>query len=446
VALGLALALGCSSGKLDNGPGPVPVPVHGWVGQASLETSTLLDSGDPSAAQDGSGNAFVAWDLDRGGTHELWGKPFHANGGWQYEGLLTSLWGSSRNPRVAVGGTGTFMVAWDLAGSATDSAIYVTRYTPSAGLGTALRLNTGYGYSPAIAMNASGGACVAWMEKGTTRPTIKAARYSASGGSWTTPESVSAATGADALWPTVAMDAAGNAAVVWAQAVDASTGPFSIWMSVFRAGQGWTLPFSPQVGTGPADPYFALAMSAAGAQVAWSESTNGGASYQLYSLRWNPTGNTLTTPVRVSPAGVNASEPTLGLDGQGNALLGWTQGATATSGAPDLYVATYTAFSGWQTSPGFALTGTIGVGAPRLSMNAAGSAGLAWQQLDGTAWRIYGSIFVPGTGWTTAAALSATGGDCFPPDVSTGTDGQVIVAWGQKDAAGLRHVRANRYK
>ncbi|GEM_PF-5845419 len=442
--LGLALTLACGGGSVNT---QNPDDTHGWTGPVCLESNLMFESRYPSVAMDATGNGLVMWQLDRGGVNEVWGRPMSSSGAWAGEGSVSSLSGSQQDVRTAVGGDGTFMFTWDLNQGSTISQVYVNRWDPVHGLSTPLNLNTGFGYYPAIAMNGVGDACVVWMELGTTYHSVLASRFNHLTGMWTAPEAVSTTTTAHAAWPTVGMDNSGNVAVLWAESTDLTNGPFSLEMAVYRAGHGWTATFGIQAGAGHADTYYSLAMTAAGAQVAWSESTDGGSTYQVYSRRYTASDNTLSAYTRISPTGVNAFEPTVALDTQGNAILAWSQGATSQTAATYLYASSYTNFGGWQATPGLAVQATGGLGAPKVAMNASGTAFLVWLHFDGSFYRVAGTRYLPGSGWGDVGFIqTATSNSAYSPDVAVGANGQALASWYQKDAAGLRHIYANRYR
>ena len=184
--------------------------------------------------------------------------------------------------------------------------------------------------------------------------------------------------------------------------------------------------------------------------MAWAESTNGGATYQIYARRWVASTDNWTDTARlVSAADANALQPALAMDASGNALLAWVQFTKPANTTRELYTAAFTGCSGWGT-PAALVAGSPGVLAPSLAMNASGNAALAWRQFDGTHWRIWAARYPPGYGWSTPALIQVdTGGDAVTPAAAVGgalTPFQALVTWCQPDASGVPHAYANYYQ
>ena len=210
----------------------------------------------------------------------------------------------------------------------------------------------------------------------------------------------------------------------------------------FKAGIGWTLPANLQVGSGDVDPTCALAMSAGGGLLAWSETIDGGTTYQIFTRSWASGSNTVGAPVRTSAAAAYAYSPSLGMDAQGNAWLAWDQVSGSTSA---LALARYTPSAGWSSAQTFA-TGAGSAGGAKISMNASGGAAMIWQQLnDGSHSSINGALCAAGGAWSAPALLETDdAGNAYAPDVSMGANGQAVAVWYQLDANGIRHIYANR--
>lgn len=448
----LALALCPACGKLsDTG---TSAPTTGWQGQQLLEATSTLGSTAGGAGVDSFGNGLALWQKTGTSSLGLWGDAWSASSGWLGDGgvpsgnapITTSV---LMDIRVAVGGTGVFTYVCDPSLGASDSNVWAGAYKPSGGMGTPVRLNASgtYAWQPRVAAGASGNACAAWTEAGATYDLVKAAYFAAGASAWTSPVQVSAGT-ANALNPRVGVDSQGDVVVAWVQAADPANGPFTLWVSRYSAAAGaWSAPASPQAGNLWVSPEFSLAMTDAGAQLAWAESTDG-ATAQVYTTRWSPTADAWSSPVRVSTGGVFCDRPAVGIDAQGNALLVWEQGVAALGGAaPGLYAANYTKAAGWQNVAGIGnATGTAGVFDPQLSMNASGSAALVFRMYDGTSWRVLAALFTAGYGWGNAGFIqTSTGGDAGNSTVCMGAGGTILAAWDQPDTSGISHPYGNVY-
>jgi hypothetical protein len=248
--------------------------------------------------------------------------------------------------------------------------------------------------------------------------------------------------------PQVGVDSQGDVVVAWLQAATTS-GPYSLWTCYYSAtAKAWSTPASPMVGTVGVSPNFSLAMTDAGAQLAWSESTDG-VTYQIYTTRWSPnttgSANPWSTQAQVAASGVMCDQPTVGIDAQGNALLVWGQALANATSYVNLYSSYYAKSSGsWTTPAGISnATGTV-VQAPHLSMNSSGSAALVALLYDGANWRVISSLF--NGGWGSAGFIqTATGGSAANPYVYMGSGGTILAVWNQPDASGIQHPYANVY-
>jgi len=437
VAAALAVGLACGVASDVNGTSTAP---SGWVGAVRLDVANTASSATaPSVAVDATGNVYPVWQqVDANGNPTLWGDPYLVSStAWLGEGTLDAgLSGANATPKVAVGGNGVFMYAWVRSQGYEDSEVYVDRWSAANGLDSAVRVNAGFGVSPAVAMNANGDACVVWTELGTSSYTVLAAFRTVNATAWTAPIQVSSGL-ANALDPQVGVDDSDNLVVLWAESASTLTGPYTLKVTRYTTAKGWSTPASPQAGA-LADPNYALVMNDSGAQVAWSDSSDGGASWQVYTTRWTAAQDAWSTRTRLSAAtGIN-QKPTLGLSSGGNAIAVWVTGATA------LNTASYSSGGGWPAAPTLFLTASAGVDAPRFSMNAGGSGTLAWLQSDGTTWRIAAAPYTSAAGWTAPAYIQVpTGGAAQAPAVYTGSGGQAVVAWAQLGTDNLEHLYAN---
>jgi len=438
--LGLALALGCI--KLGTGAGNSGTGTpSGWSGPALLESNTSASSYLPAVAVDGSGNVLAGWERDAGsGLLNLYGNAYVAGGSWQTSGSLPvfSAGDNARNFRISVGGDETFMYVWDELPTGGTRQVCVNRYSVAKGMGTPLRLNTGNGYGPAIAMNSSGNACVAWTEADAAYTTVQAAYYNSASQAWTVPYTVSTVTTAHALNPRIGMDDAGDVVVFWSEAATPAAGPYTLKMASFLAGAGWSSPSAVQSGTGPANGLYALAMSNAGAWMLWTESRDGGSTFQPYTRAWTTSG--LTGSAQLGTAAVDPLVPvSVAISASGNAAAVWVP-----TGGTDLDVALYLTASGWA-APQAIVSGTPGVAGAKVAMNYLGVPALVWAQLSGSDWGIYAATY--SSGWVAPVLMpSGTGVNASAPDVFVSSNGQIVVAWAQADSSGLWHIYGQRYE
>jgi hypothetical protein len=243
------------------------------------------------------------------------------------------------------------------------------------------------------------------------------------------------------------MDPAGNGVVAWNRALDMTNGPAAVCAVAYRAGSGWQIPGSIpslQAGVeGTDDAYgFSLAMSSAGAVIGWAETVNGSI-YRPYARIWNPTSGTWSAAAGVVTT-QDASVPQVGIDATGKVHAAWLQ--YTGSAFNDVYVASYSTSGGFTVSaqPVESLAG--GIGSYSLHVNAGGAAALVWNQVNGSFASIYALRYDPARGWGSPSLLeSDDSGNAYAATVRLSTNGQATATWYQKDAAGLRHIYANRW-
>jgi hypothetical protein len=426
-------------------PPATPANPSGWNGAQVLEASLALNSTSPVVAMDSTGNVFSFWQKElTTSTGAVWGNTYLASAStWKTDLAFGTQTGINQDVQVAGDGSGNYLVAWDETADSKTYSVYVNTDSVAGPGAAPTLLSAGNSFQPWTTLSANGSACVAWTTKGPSYIAVWASLYQPGTRTWSAPAQISTTTTADALWPRVAMDSAGNAVLLWAEGVYAASGPYALKAATYQPATGWSAPVAAS-GT-QADTNFTLAMTDAGAMAAWAETTDSGATYQVRATRWTATAG-WTAVAAVSAAGGAAVLPTLALDASGNALLVWTTGATNVLAPLNLLYATFTPAGGWQ-SQATLLTGTDGVEMPILAMNAAGSAVLAFRQWDSSVWRTSAANYAPGTGWATPVYIqTSTGGNADAPSVAINAGGQAMVVWDQLDGAGLHHIYGNRYQ
>lgn len=181
--------------------------------------------------------------------------------------------------------------------------------------------------------------------------------------------------------PDIAVDPDGNAIAVWAQYEGTQR---NIWASRYERGTGWSAPFLIEHNAALAD------------------------------------------------------SPRVAMDAQGNAIAVWIQ---VHVGAPSVWASRFTPAGGWEApEPLEDMDGTAAV-SPRIGMNAAGEAVVAWYQVEAVA-NIYVNRYVPGSGWQGPESVEANTLAAFEPDVVVTPSGTTVVAWRQRNAGNLFDLMA----
>jgi hypothetical protein len=236
---------------------------------------------------------------------------------------------------------------------------------------------------------------------------------------WLSPRDLSGR-GADAVIPDIAVDAKGNAIVVWAQAKGSS------WTveSVERPPGGpWSAPRSLSL---PADHVASPQLAIAGDSVVAVWDRYDGKNLIVQAATRDPKTHAWSAPTSLSPSGRDAQAPRVAINARGDAvavwasvgLTGWTvQGAYRPAG------------DAWQASvpPEAPQAGTA---ATDVVIDADGQAVAVWAATSGSGWRVQSSTRnVDGT-WTKVTAVSgldATGS--ISPQLALEGTGDVLAVW-----------------
>jgi PKD domain len=298
-----------------------------------LAPSDLSQSGEEAlfvdAAASASGGATVVWRRSDGTYERVQAATSSLFGGFAPTVDVSPEKVDGEFPQVAEDAAGEATVVWD---NVTGSPVVVEAATLVDGLPSApVEVSTGAypALYPAIAEDERGDAIVAWQSSDGKNEIIDAA-FRPAGGSFGTPVALSQS-GENAELPRVAIDAAGDATVVWqrydgkeelAEAASRLKGAFGPSVALSEAGEGVE---QPQV-----------AMNAAGdTTVAWTRS-NG--TNKIVQAVTRPAGAAAFPSVAtsVSAAGEDANYPSVALDAHGDPTLAWSRNAQVqvASGTP----------------------------------------------------------------------------------------------------------------
>ena len=284
----------------------------------------------PDVASDGHGRFVVVWDSagEDGDLDGLFGQRFDALGarsGLEFS-VNTYTTNVQQHPRVAMNGSGDFVVVWDSStqdGSGTG--VFGQRFdVTGAKVGAEFQVNTyttGAQGEPAVAMDDSGEFVVVWSSGGQDGSGygVFAQRF-ASNGTKSGPElPVNTYTTGDQLQPSVAMDASGNFVVVWSsfgQDGDA----YGVFGQRFDAAGGARGPEFPVNTHTASDEAHAHVVSdrIGNFVVAWSDHNYDGSSYGIFFRQFHADGESFGAEHIVNAYTENAqnySSITMGPDG-----------------------------------------------------------------------------------------------------------------------------------
>lgn len=354
------------------------VPGIGWGTPSVIDNGIAVTRWDPQIALDSKGNAIAVWEEDTGGfgtpqrrQSHVWANRYTAGSGWRTPILIFGRTTSSSDPKAAqisIAPNGDAVVVWDrlisryvistdtwetpqlidlstprvafgpdgnaiAVGTRGDSAhpgqsrIYAKRYNGSTntwGSPQLIQTTAGNGGDPQIAVDARGNAVVVWEQLWSGDPIVErvhvhANRYDADTGTW---EDAQVITGGAALAPRVAVDANGNAMAVWQRSVPPEclfcTRSSNLLATRYIAGVGW----QGELFVETDDNFNAL-----GARVAIGSNGQVIVVWQQAGIRANRyTVNTgWGSPVRLDNNVGRATVPQIAIDSADNVIAVWQQ-------------------------------------------------------------------------------------------------------------------------
>lgn len=158
-----------------------------------------------SLSRDGSGSGVFAQRFDN--TGQPVGSDFQVN---------TYTTGYQIPSGVAMDAAGDFVIVWGGYGPLGTSGVFARRFDKSGtASGDPVPVNTGSGFSPAVAMDRSGEFVVAWEGSDGAGAGVVARRFDATGTPVGSQFTVNTYTTSDQLAPSIGMDGSGNFVVAW---------------------------------------------------------------------------------------------------------------------------------------------------------------------------------------------------------------------------------------
>lgn len=356
------------------------------IGQsnASLAQVAVDDRGNAMAVwqQSESGNS--------GTKHNIWARRLSANTSqWGAPTLLESNTepGSADYPQIAMHHSGNAMVVWQQ-GDGTTGQIHASHYNASTlGWGTTTQVSGPSSASDIVqaaqvAMDGDGNAVVVWSQTtaGGTMTGILSSRYSASAGLWSMPKRIDASNAGDANVPQLAMDDGGNTTAVWLQYDGVLVNLGANRMNA-STGQWGTATLLETDNLGDAS-NAQIAMNASGdAIVVWDQSD--GTLTHIFARHYSASmGKWSAATSLESDNQSNAFEPRIAMHTNGNATAVWGRIAAKTPGMRSNY---YNASSGqWGSATSLPTSpADTPAGNAQIAMDGNGSVWAVWRQFEG---------------------------------------------------------------
>ncbi|HVA47495.1 MAG TPA: DUF4214 domain-containing protein [Pirellulales bacterium] len=353
--------------------------------------------------------------------------------------------GNQYIPRVAMDPAGDSVVTWVSFGQdGSGYGVYAQRYNAAGTAeGSEFRVNTYTAANqvfPSVAMDAAGDFVIAWASynQDGSGYGIYAQRYNAAGVAQGGEFHVSTTTAGDQSFPTVAMDAAGDFVVAWDSNQGGST--YGIYAQRYNAaGAAQGSQFQVDTYNAANTTFPTIGMDTAGDFViAWSADGEDGSGYGIYAQRYNAAGTAQGSEFRVNTyTKGDQIYPTVGMDGAGDFVVGWESDGQDGSGY-GIYAQRYNPAGAAQGSEFQVNTYTTGdQQQPSLAIDAHGDFLISWESPhDGSGNGIDAQQF------TAAGARvggefqvnTHTAGDQKQPSVALDANGDALIAW-ESDSA-----------
>ncbi|MBL8398028.1 MAG: DUF4347 domain-containing protein, partial [Candidatus Accumulibacter sp.] len=314
--------------------------VHSVGNEIRVNTTTTDLQAGPNTnasniAADSAGNYVVVWQSmgqDAAGNWGIYGQRYNAAGVAQGSEFLINqtATGSQSWASVAMAADGKFTVVW-YSDQTTSGDIYMRRYAAD---GTALsdetRVNTtttGTQKQPDIAMDASGNAVVVWEGRSGANYDIYAQRYNSSGVAQGSELTVNTTTTGDQTLGVVTMNAAGQFLVTWTSSSGDGSGAGIYGQRYDAAGATQGGQFLINQSTTNDQLESDAAMDANGGfVVVWgSAATDAG---NIFMRRYDSGGTALSGEVQVNTTGTDyQGQASIGMDSHGNYIVAWSSNA-----------------------------------------------------------------------------------------------------------------------
>jgi hypothetical protein len=298
-----------------------PAPVRAASGPVVQNISPFgEDALKPKMTVDGDGNALIVWTGRRSTYYRIWARTRSRSGTLGPIQALSPRGGDAIYPEVAGDAAGNAVAVWyRYDGEASRVQIRARSSSGKLSRGQTLSAPGRNAFLPEVAIDRHGNALVVWYRSVWTPSgeNIRVqARFRAASGALGRILTLSAP-GADAMRPELAMDADGNATIVW-QRQDGVAWRIEA-VTRFASGRfGPVQTLSPDRGSSD---YPQLALDSRGrALVVWQHYN--GTDLRIQLRRRSPTGKRSRVQV-LSPAGHNSTQAAVAVDHLDRALVAW---------------------------------------------------------------------------------------------------------------------------
>lgn len=297
--------------------------------------------------------------------------------------------------------------------------------------------NAGSASSPRVAVDANGNAIVVWAQSDGARLNIWSNRFT-SGEGWGEAQLIETDDAGDANEPEVAVDANGNAIAVWEQFDGIRV---NVWANRFTPAEGWGDARPIEIDDAGDSFDAAVAVDPDGNAIAVWVATHAGRA-DIVANRFVPTeGWGAVELIEMDNAG-DAYEPDAAIGPNGDAIAVWTQSDGAHY---NIWANQFTPTRGWGIPIRVEAIGGDDAGYPQVAVDRSGNATAIWEQLEGAEYHIWSGRFTPAGGWSVAGLVQLGNvADAHYPQIALDFEGRGVAVWQQWDGVEY-HVWANRF-
>ncbi len=208
---------------------------------------------------------------------------------------------------------------------------------------------------------------------------------------------------------------------------------------------GWSGPIRLSA-RGDISDYAQVAFDRKGDAIAvWGELRGSSSDYVVMASR-RPRGGSWTRPVRLSPLRADSNQPQLAVNPSGAAVVVWENTSTSSPRAPFVEAASRPAWSArWRSAARISPAG-IEADYPAVGIDARGQATVIWTAVHGGEFRVQSAVkSITHGSWSSPVTLAAAPGWLLWPQIAVDRRGDAVAAWlccakGSGPQSGVHHT------
>jgi hypothetical protein len=403
------------------GAGIAASPAAGslWTAVANVSEEGQSAYG-PQVAVDGAGDAIAVWARSNGSNDVVQAALKPAGEAWETPATLSEVGEEASETQVAADSAGAAIAVWRRFNGSNYVVQGAVKPAGEAWGSPATLSEAGQEASePQVAVDAAGDATVVWRRSNGSNYVVQAA-VKLAGDPWETSATLSEA-GQDAHAPEVAVDPAGVAIAVWTRFNGSND---VVQAAVKPAGKPWGSPATvSEAGQQASEPEAAVD-GAGDATAVWTRyigQSSGGMSNYVVQAAVKPAGEVWEEPSTVSEEGQEEGfEPRVAVDAAGDATAIWKRFIYGENRL--IETAAKPAGKPWETPTTFEAGGNA-----QIEVNAAGDAAAVWTSYHGSGDIVQASVKPVGEPWVKPAAISED--ETSAPQVALNAAGEATAVW-----------------